>query len=459
MNNEPIIIGKGAYGCVHKPSLKCKTRKVNYKNKISKYMLKKHANTEMIEYDMIKNADPKKHTYLGKPIECVPDDSFENVDAMLKCNLGENIQDFSILVMNDGGENLEDFSRRFRKNPVNTENKNKMELFWIEAQRILYGLTLFLQKDIIHYDLKAQNIVYNEEKNRINFIDFGLMTTKRRTVFSCKTSVCTKAIKHWSYPFELQFMNAISFNKMANTSPETKNKFIADIINNMEKKENKCYRIFLSIAFGHLDRIQQKENRKIVMNDFKDFIHDMKPEMYDDYLNKCLNTIDVYGVGIGFVTVLINTAKFINRELQIDFTELFTRMVTNYLPYRYEPDELLREYENIISKHGLLEKHNKVYENHMLKTVSTKKIANEKKEKKEKKNKLFDKLDDIDFTLTDEDKEFLNLPPALDCGNKKDYNPISKRCVSKCKEDKIRNENFRCVKNKTVKKKGETIQI
>ena len=100
-------------------------------------------------------------------------------------------------------------------------------------------------------------------------------------------------------------------------------------------------------------------------------------------------------------------------------------MVLYYLPYRYEPTELLHEYENM-----------------RILLVST-----------EKKEKLFDKLDKIDFTLGKEDKEFLNLPPVLDCGNKKEYNPITKKCVNKCKDDKIRNENFRCVKNKTVKNK------
>jgi len=457
MDTEPKVIGKGAYGCVHKPSLKCKTRKLNYNNKISKYMLKNYANIEMKEYDIIEKADPQKYTYLGKPTSCVPDDNEENTNAITKCKLGNNIKDFSILVMNDGGENLEGFAKRFGRKPAITENKNKIELFWIEAQRVLYGLTLFLQKDIIHHDLKAQNIVYNEETNRINFIDFGLMTTKRKMLFDCKQSVCRKAIKHWSYPFELQFMNANAFNKMVNWSQETKDKFIKDIINNMEHQENSAYRIFLSIAFGHLSPNIQKENRKIVINDFQEFINDMKPELYENYLNKCLNTIDVYGTGIAFITVLIHTAKFINRELQTDFSELFTRMVTNYLPYRYEPDELLREYENIISKHGLLEKHNKVYENHILKDVSaTKKQAKAQKRQKAQKDKkttIFDKLDKIDFVLTKEDKELLPLLPVLDCGNKKDYNPITKKCVNKCKDDKVRNENFRCVKNKTVKVK------
>ena len=34
----------------------------------------------------------------------------------------------------------------------------------------------WLQKADRNNDLKPQNIVYNEKTNRINFIDFGLMT-------------------------------------------------------------------------------------------------------------------------------------------------------------------------------------------------------------------------------------------------------------------------------------------
>mgnify|MGYP000368252659 CR=1 FL=1 len=33
-----------------------------------------------------------------------------------------------------------------------------------------------MNNDIIHHDLKPLNIVYNEEQNRLNFIDFGFMT-------------------------------------------------------------------------------------------------------------------------------------------------------------------------------------------------------------------------------------------------------------------------------------------
>ena len=49
------VIGEGSYGCVHRPSLTCKDKKIDYKNKISKLMTQKHLNTEIAEYDRIAN--------------------------------------------------------------------------------------------------------------------------------------------------------------------------------------------------------------------------------------------------------------------------------------------------------------------------------------------------------------------------------------------------------------------
>ena len=36
----------------------------------------------------------------------------------------------------------------------------KMEMFWIEALRLFYGLLKFNESDIIHYDIKPQKFVY-----------------------------------------------------------------------------------------------------------------------------------------------------------------------------------------------------------------------------------------------------------------------------------------------------------
>jgi len=54
MNHE--ILGEGTYGCVIKPSLKCKTnKKINYSGRVSKVMRKKDADDEMNEMNKIKH--------------------------------------------------------------------------------------------------------------------------------------------------------------------------------------------------------------------------------------------------------------------------------------------------------------------------------------------------------------------------------------------------------------------
>jgi len=442
------IIGIGSYGCVHKPSLRCKTRKVKtYKDKISKFMLNTHAKTEMKEYKTIQSADPKHKLYLGKPIKCSPSNDKDNSYAIRKCGFGSWASNtHSLLVMGDGGENLSDFANRFKKNPKIPVNTERMELFWIEAQRILYGLTVFLQNDIVHHDLKAQNIVYNEENNRINFIDFGLMTSRKKIIDECKNSKYGFAISHWSFPFELHLMNKKSFDKVASWNRAKKEEFIANFLQNqiINGKGNSC-RYFFSELFGDFEKSIQKENIKIIVNDFKDFLLDDFIN-YEYTLNKCVNTIDIYGVGIGFTKVLSNTADFINAALANDLSEFFATFITNHLPSRVEPLEALHQYEEILKKHGLLTKYNKHFENHILQ---------DNQEKKTKLDKKIDKIKNIELGLTPQEEAKLYLPPTDKiCPEGKELNPFTNRCVKLCKDDQIRNEKFRCVKNKTRKNKN-----
>ena len=49
-----------------------------------------------------------------------------------------------------------------------------------------------MNNDIIHHDLKPQNIVFNEENFRLNFIDFGLMQKKSKI-----KSILNKNGEYW----------------------------------------------------------------------------------------------------------------------------------------------------------------------------------------------------------------------------------------------------------------------
>jgi len=444
---DPHLIGKGSYGCVYKPSLRCKqtAKTINYKNKISKYMLKKHANTEMKEYGSIHKADPKKYLYLGKPEKCTPSVDIDNRIAIKKCDLpgARFLENYFILLMNDGGLNLADFANEFSNRPDTPENRNKIELFLIEAQRILYGLTVFLEKDIVHHDLKAQNIVYNEEKNRINFIDFGLMTSRKELIETSRNSNNRNALPHWSYPFEITYLNKREFELMCSMSDDDKKLVVQILISKLNKPGINHMRHFFYTIMPNVPAEAVVENIEIIMNDFLDFLLEIKENNYDDFLNKSINTIDTFGVGIAFIYVLSKCVKFMKPELVEALNEICAFMMCAHLPSRYEPAEVLHKYEELMHTSGLLEKHNKYYDNHIIKDGKVKPNGIEK---------LVSKLDTTKLILSPDEIEKLADRPPMICPSGKEQHPVERRCIQKCKEGKVRNENFRCVKNKTVKK-------
>jgi len=181
----PKVIGEGSYGCVHAPRLKCKNNddKYPYENKISKLLTIENGKTELSEYNNIQVADINNEFHLGKPSSCAIDEiSTRNINAIKKCSKGhemiKSLSKYGLIIMDDGGMNVKDYSDKMSELSISPENTKKCELFLLESLRLFHGLLLFQKKGLIHFDLKPQNIVYDEVKNRLNFIDFGLMTKK-----------------------------------------------------------------------------------------------------------------------------------------------------------------------------------------------------------------------------------------------------------------------------------------
>ena len=205
------VIGEGKNGCVHRPSLKCrKTQKhINYKNKLSKLMKTKEANIELEEYDLMEKIDKKHKLYLGKPEKCSPENSYENRKYVEQCDLfkPESLLHHSLLIMKYGGLHLKNFADSIRDTPNKKENPEIMRNFWKEARRLFIGLVIFHKNQVIHHDLKPQNIVYSVENNRINFIDFGTMITQSKLKKMCIASTYYFSLTHWSFPPEMKFVN------------------------------------------------------------------------------------------------------------------------------------------------------------------------------------------------------------------------------------------------------------
>ena len=216
--SEPCFLAEGGYGCVYKPSLHCENgNKMDYNGKVSKILDNESAKVELSEYAIINSVDKDKKYFLGVPQKCKPD--FEtNYRALKKCGLvnfmtqATDLNQFSLLIMPDGGLDLEKYAKLITHRPNTKENNTKMELFWLEAHNIILGIKMFLEKGVTHFDLKGQNLLYDEKKNRINFIDFGIMKNISASINECKQSEFDRDFSFWSVPFESIYLNKNNFS-------------------------------------------------------------------------------------------------------------------------------------------------------------------------------------------------------------------------------------------------------
>ena len=446
------VIGEGSYGCALKPSLKCKNKRIDYHNKISKFMLSTHAKTEIKEYTKIDKADKDNKFYLGKPILCNPAETLETRDAIDECRnfkRSSDLKDHKLIVMEDGGLNLKDYTDKIiKKMKKNGKNIEKVEKVLIEMQRMLWGLVVLLENDAIHHDLKPENIVYNEKNNRMNFIDFGLMTSLRKAKRDCQNGSYKFAIEHWSFPIEMKFIDVLEYSRMANLSKERKDTLFTNYLDLIKSNNSHPARIAFSYLLGGNNPSDQSIDA--YMREYYYFlIDDVKLNNYSKILLNTLETIDSYGVGLAFGYLISNCDHLLDDNIHTDLQIFFLEMAYPNALTRRSARETLIQYEEKLEKYGLLKKHGKRFDNHELvkRTQMPKQIE-----------RKIDSLDSIDIILSANELEKASSEPIRLCPDGKEVNPVTKRCVNVCKPGFSRNEKFQCKKQKPIKIKENKSQ-
>jgi len=297
-------------------------------------MMRPEIKNELKEYKLIDKVDPSADFYLGKPNKCLVEEGSINKNALTKCkNLLENdpqlnihLSRYALLLMKDGGQNLEVFADKMSSLHKTPQNKKQMEDFWIEAHRILLGLKLFADNGIIHHDMKHQNIVYNPKTKRINFIDFGLMTTRKDIIKKATASNFRLALFHWSYPFEYKFINKNEYTEYAKKSTSEKSKWFMNLIISItidpDEKITEAFRTLYSTIYYNKPYWPIREGKDFSSDYFlqqysKTMAHQVKPgeENYKKFYEKSIDTIDSYGVGMGFLYVLKKTFHLIDSSI------------------------------------------------------------------------------------------------------------------------------------------------
>jgi hypothetical protein len=232
----------------------------------------------------------------------------------------------------------------------------------------------------------------------------------------------------------------------------------------------------------------QQECSNYVLGYERTIKENMKELKYPKFLEHCVRTIDVFGLGIALNYWFYQAKRFLSVNLSNDLKALYGKMIEPELKYRPLIDEALKEMEEILTKNGILDKYNKkirnstvvdnelpspiheIPDNIFKKTVKPNKDivmatpgeCPEGKVRNEKGRCVKIKVAPIDKRLLPcpDGKERnergrcvkIRVPKTeLECPEGKERNPKTRRCVANCKPGYTRNQDFKCVKNKTAK--------
>jgi len=454
MSIESEVVGEGSFGCVIKPSLPCSDKNISYKNKISKVMLSKEAVKELKEYAIISKIDKQNDFYLGNPTLCHVKNTKGSIKAIDKCNqlkkkylqkktVKDNINKFDLLVMNDGGINLKMLSSMIENMPYTAENTKKVKQIWIEMHRLFHGLSIFQKHDILHHDIKPQNIVFNMDENRVNFIDFGHMRNIKAEKQKClESDNWIYDYPFWNYPLEIQFLNKKDYSNFAYKSNNEKNRFFTTLLDDLHKDSETKFVDAFRIFIDYIVHKKSDSEEKNIINKYlfayqKMIIDQIKPDKYNDFLNKSLKTIDVYGLGMSLYYLLNCSRKFLEKAVIDSMEDCFFNMTTSDVGKRFIIEQSIDIFESILIESGFMEEFGIVFEKHEI-------IENKNKKEKENSSiyKKINRVKGSDLSVSKMDNNrLLNALELPECPNGLVMNVKTKKCTTKNSRNRSRSHN------------------
>ena len=435
-----VYVAEGTYGCVYRPPIKCKNGKKYTKGKISKLMTRRAAKKEVKEYEFIKKVDKDQKYYPGPPIQCDvdPADAIREISPD-ECKLYEenpNINDYELLIYNDGGYDLKQFTTQHLDKYLASNIQEQTDKFFFNALRLFEGIEHFLKKDLLHHDLKPHNIVFDPTTYRFNFIDFGLVEKKSR-LFNEILGEKNYENFHWSYPLEFGFLNYSKpyyikyFDRTSLTHIEKDFKSILDPKTKNIRDAKNMYNIkpeSFKTTFRYMENrlIPQSNDNRIeqMIDGLLRYIPSTK-EKYEMLVEKLLENVDIYALGFTMnhmINCFYDKGALTKNEYS-RYSRLFQQMFNSNVEVRtsFTASEYKNWYEQILNDLGVFTRLGKGTEG----TKGTK------------------------GTEGTEGTEETKKPVLQQCPEGKEYNIDTKRCIKSCLPGQHRDAiTRRCRKNK-----------
>lgn len=312
-----ILLSEGGYGCVYYPGISCSGKSTNDKNIVSK--LQKNNFSAKNEINIGKQIMKiKNYDKYFLPIEasCVLDLSLIDNDLKDKCNIVKKSKtnDFMLMHMkyikNTG---LIDIIKSVQGEYVKKKTFSQIITMYGELNGSLQHLQ---QQNVVHFDLKVQNILFNSITEQAIIIDFGISFSSNNVITNLKDYFYIYDPTYFIWPLEVHIINfLVNVNK--NTLSEE------DAINIAIVYCSSSFMNFFSPEFV-------EEFKKGCLNQVKKYVGIPT----DKLIKKLLSyhtTWDNYSINIMFILFFFNIFKkgYHYNKMIILFTQI---LVINIAP-------------------------------------------------------------------------------------------------------------------------------
>ena len=321
-NNQNMTGGKllseGGYGCVFHPEVNCEGKDDKNKQYVTKIQQKDFSAENEIQIGKIlKN---KYENRKDKPLinnfapvisSCPIKMSKLKIEDKEKCKIFKNIDTTNMIMLKIRYVESKDFDSYI------IENKNSSSIFLtlISAYNyLLKSIALIQNANIVHFDIKGQNIVFDLKKVNPIIIDFGLsLPMDKVRNDNLYDYFYVYAPEYYVWPLEVHYLNFLLHISDKPTEEDLKN----------------MVQIYISknAAFDGFSKDFKKNFKKLCINELKKYDELTFTEKKNKVL-KSWNSWDNYSLSIIYLKFLFYITKTNSEQiLKNNFVQHFTEIL------------------------------------------------------------------------------------------------------------------------------------
>ena len=315
------FLASGTYGMVFKPPLPCKQKlpmdlsKLNQIGKVFKNdeeFLSEQEMMELISEKFAEFALPISYVCrIDQPHPRIVNDIPSDLKARLK--EGQNQ-----IVYPNGGKELYEYV--VSKNNATRSAKILCAVrIFKYLKNIIVGLETMVKSNMLHNDIKPQNILYNEKNKQLYLIDWGLATTLNNTYDIIDN------VKAHTYPYYVPEYRMSYFFYTRKRLPEL-NEVTEIIKTNFKYLTHDMSKIYSILGINPTGEIL----------DFLEHLHTINKlhTQQSRFFGKYAGTNDAYAIGISMLQVLMELDILEEKDVRLYFIKMFIKDLIHIDPRR-----------------------------------------------------------------------------------------------------------------------------